>query len=154
MAERDSIPYYERVVKTDGTVINKANGLNTDGSQNVALTGRGAIESTLYNALAIRDTVLATSPTISLTNMSGETFILINNTLDQPVTVNVYIKNSLGQSFVIFSALSIGAGGQKVLTRGDNPILACPINSIYLTVQAGGVPLSGGFTATIGGTQA
>jgi hypothetical protein len=152
--ETDFIPVYDRKIRTDGTIINVANGLNVDGSRNVALTGRGALEQTFYNALAVRDTLLATSPVLSLANISGENFVLINNALDQAVTVNIYIKNSLGMSFVVFPGISVGAGAQKVLSRDDNGILACPIFSIYLTVQASVAPLTGGFTATIGGTQA
>jgi hypothetical protein len=154
LAERDSIPYYERVVRTDGTVINKNNGLNTDGSHNVALVGRGAAEQTFYNALAVRDTLLATSPVVSLVNLAGENFILINNGFDQAVTVNIYIKNALGISFLVFAAVSIPAGGQKIFTAADDRILACPMQSIYLTVQAAAVPTTGGFTATVGGGQA
>ncbi|MGG1400574.1 hypothetical protein ABE288_22530 [Bacillus salipaludis] len=153
--ETDFIPVYERVVRTDGTVINKNNGLQTDGSSNVNILGRGALEQTFWNAQAIRDTALATSPILTLQNISGENFLLINNTLDQAVTVNVYIKNTLGQIFPIFTGLSIPAtNGQKILTRNDHPIMCAPVYQMYMTAQCSTAPTTGGFSATIGGTQA
>jgi hypothetical protein len=140
---------------------NQANypvGMTTDANgypiPKMAIEGRNYQEITVWNAQAIRDTNLATSSTVNTNTLSGQNNILINNTLDQPVTINIYIKNMLGQAFPIISGLSVPNGSTKVLTDQDAPVLKTPIYQLYATAQAATAPTTGGLSITVGGVQA
>ncbi|MCP8969716.1 hypothetical protein [Ectobacillus ponti] len=133
-------------------------GMTTDSAgypiPKVFIEGHNYQELTLFNAQAIRNTSVATSSTVSMTTLSGQNNILVNNALDQSVLFDVFIKNTLGQSFPVLIDLSIPAGGTKVLTDVDIPVLKTPIYQLYATVQASVAPTTGAFSATLGGVQA
>ncbi|GIP38631.1 hypothetical protein J31TS4_19110 [Paenibacillus sp. J31TS4] len=72
-----------RLIKENGQVVNEANGINADGSQNVVLTGRKVEEIVLVNAQDIRDT---TERTVLFDAAKYSAFeLFFTNTLNQPL---------------------------------------------------------------------
>jgi hypothetical protein len=126
--------------------------VNADGSINSVKTGANYTELQLLN-LAILDTTLHTGATQSINTLAGSANIMIDNPLDQAVTVFIYVKNQLGKTFQVWTG-SVASGGQKTLTNVDIPLLASPLYQIYATAQCTVAPLSGTLTATYGGVQA
>lgn len=126
--------------------------VNADGSTNATMVGRNYQETTLLN-LAILDTILHTGTVMNINTQAGNSNILIDNPLDQPVTLTIYVKNILGKTFQVWTG-SVASAGQKILTDADIPILKTPLYQIYVTAQCTVAPTVGTLTATFGGVQA
>lgn len=131
-------------------------GMTTDGNgwpiPEMFLYGRQYQEIVLFNAQAILDTALHTGSTMTISTLAGQSNVILFSTLDQAVTVNLYIKNTLGNAVLVYSG-SLSAGGSKVLTDVDIPCLKSPIYQIYATAQATVAPTTGALTATFSGVQ-
>lgn len=111
-------PRSGRELKDDGTVVNEANGINTDGSRNVSIVGSTIqipvdiqnvsqnipvnvmnsptkiVGFNVYNNISILDTAVHPMSSGAITTTGfGSKVIEIYNTLNQPVTIT-FVRNA------------------------------------------------------------
>lgn len=122
----DFYPRTGQEIKSDGTTVNEADGLNSDGSQNVVLTGSKVAEGIANMVLNTQGTLLSSSARTSNTAAPTQT-----NTSARGVML-----------FLNVTAVS-GTGGLTVRIYGVDPVsgVAAPINAPPATVTTVGLQI-------------
>lgn len=147
--------------KTDGTTVNPADGVNTDGSQNVQLTGSnvvngGQVKATMYNSLGVETNIgqyasidtngytsnlLATASHQLVYNGSGNyerwrnntEGTLLANAARTATTTSATQTNHNARGIIVFLNISVsgGTGGLQLRIRVKDPVTGA-----YFSVNA------------------
>lgn len=142
-------------IKSDGTTVNEADGVNPDGSQNVKITDSSipVLEQMLINGLAVRDATahtIATDSTVifQVAPKKGRKTIGVYNGTNQSITVGVnYAKNDGTMRWAVGSTQTVGTGAIAYITSANIAALVDPIPKLDIQVTASIAPTSGSVSA-------
>ena len=150
-----------KVIRSDNTIVNEADGINDDGSRRVQLTGRNVEEITLLSSLALTDTTAKIGSSVDLSKY--KTFaIYVVNTHNVPVnfwlqgigTGNIYFYDNGTKTFKQHSAgdiivPSLPAGNAVIINDALPQIYNRPYKTVRAVVSAQSAPTTGSITAKV-----
>jgi hypothetical protein len=108
-----------------------------------------------HNAVAIRDTANS-DVTVDVSKILGEKVVVVTNTTNQQINVNVYAKGT-NYSYALAlgaTAQAIAAGAAIVLSSNQFAFLKSPVPQLIIRASAATAPTSGSISTFVEGVQA
>lgn len=120
----DYQPGSGKIVKSDGSVINEGDGYNSDGSQNVVITGSSTAKINKYQSISMTGT---SGSVAAWTPSSGKKFRLLHFTLSVDAAGVYSIRDGAGTN--VLYAVSLTANSTITITLPLNGILSATANN-------------------------
>lgn len=118
------------------------------------VTSRKTQEVVGHNAVAITTTANNDSANIDTSGMTGRKAVLVNNTLNQSVTISVIARTSTQSFGTILGSKSIAAATTGVVSAADIAALIEPWPIIQIRAVCATAPTSGSLSTVLEGVQA
>lgn len=147
----DFYPSSGKEINSQGNVVTPADGINPDGSQNVVLVNRKAVEVVCHNALTIRDSLTHDSSLFDISVYDRKSVFIVN-TLDQSVSVTFLVQTLSVSNAVFLVTKSIAAGQTGVISSADNVGMADPFQQAKIRVSCVTPPTTGTVTVIFEGS--
>lgn len=149
----DFSPTSGKEINSSGNVVTPADGINSDGSQNVVLLPRKTSSGVIFSGIAITDTNTKTGSTIAVAGYTKKVLSVVN-TLNQTVTISLLGTSADGTTKSLGSANVNASSGCFIGayfsgTGTTLPGLQEPMISIYATAVCATAPTSGTLTLNI-----
>lgn len=146
----DFYPRTGQEVKSDGTTVNEADGINPDGSENNVITGKKTQQILGHIGLAITDTSNH-DVDVNVSALPGMKALVVTNTTNQTVNINLYAKAS-NYLFASMGSVTVAAGGTGLYTDTNFAGLRTPLQTITIRAYFSTAPSSGTISTFIEGT--
>lgn len=132
----DFYPRTGQEIKSDGTTVNEADGINVDGSQNEVIAGNKPYYIVLVETLSKRDTNQIITPVITLDGLKAKR-VFLNNTLNQGFNITAQYSRDGGTNWIqIGSAKTLAAtSGVTVYIETDFTALNMYKGQVRFTID-------------------
>jgi hypothetical protein len=150
-----------KVIRSDNTIVNEADGINDDGSRRVQLTGRNVEEITLLSPIALTNTNFISGNTVDLSKYKTY-MIYVVNTHDVPVNFfvhgigngDIFFYNNDTKTFKTHNAgdiviPSLPTGNAVIINDALPQIYTKPYKNLNAIVKAQSTPTVGSITAKL-----
>lgn len=103
------------------------------------------------NSLSITDTSNHDSATMDISSIGGRKCILVQNNLNQQVTISLIAGNSAWTATTIAGSKQIAANAVGIIAVSDIPLLEEPVQKVAIRAQCNTAPTTGSLSAWIEG---